>query len=101
VINKDLTFLLFHGIHLYTMMEKLHERVSVRAFFDGRGKIIPLSIYWMGRNLKLLKPDAIWREKIGNSLRSYFSVSDGVNRFILSFNHETLEWRIEEVYSAG
>jgi len=83
------------------MMEKLHERVSVRAFFDGRGKIIPLSIYWMGRNLKLSKPDAIWKEKIGNSLISYFSVSDGVNRFILSFNHETLEWRIEEVHSAG
>lgn len=78
-------------------MERIDKKVSITAKFTGNSSIYPLYMEYSGYTIKLKKPDAIWKERIGRNLITRFSVSDGVNRYILALNHETLEWKLETI----
>ncbi len=78
-------------------MKRLDQKVKVIAQFNGNGGVYPLYLDFSGSYIKLKKPDAIWKERVGRTLITHFSSSDGANRYILSFNHETLEWKLEEI----
>ena len=80
-------------------MERINKQVTVIAKFKGNSSLYPLYIEFSGSLIKLKKPDAVWKERIGRNLITRFSVSDGVNRYILALNHETLEWKLEVVIS--
>ncbi|MGB9823671.1 MAG: hypothetical protein ACPLN0_02850 [Candidatus Hydrothermia bacterium] len=80
-------------------MERINKRVTVIAKFNGSSSLYPLYMEFSGSLIKLKKPDAVWKERIGRNLITRFSVSDGVNRYILALNHETLEWKLEVIIS--
>lgn len=80
-------------------MEKVNKRVAVIAKFTERQGIYPIYLEYGGNIIKLKKPDALWRERIGRNLITRFSVSDGANRYILALDHETLEWKLETIIS--
>ncbi|MEO0238980.1 MAG: hypothetical protein ABIM45_03515 [candidate division WOR-3 bacterium] len=78
-------------------MENLNRKVNVIARFNGTGEVYPIYIEFSGSLVKLRKPDAVWKERVGRNLITRFSSSDGANRYILAFNHETLEWKLEGI----
>lgn len=80
-------------------MERIDKRVTVIAKFNGNSSFYPLYMEFSGSLIKFKKPDAVWKERIGRNLITRFSVSDGVNRYILALNHETMEWKLEVVIS--
>lgn len=82
------------GTRLYNM-ERIDKRVSVIVRFNGRGGVYPVYINLSGNYVKLKKPDAVWKERMGRNFITHFSTTDGINRYILALNHETLEWTLE------
>uniref|UniRef100_A0A7C2K413 Uncharacterized protein n=1 Tax=candidate division WOR-3 bacterium TaxID=2052148 RepID=A0A7C2K413_UNCW3 len=78
-------------------MEPLNQKINVIARFNSAGTVYPIYIELSGNLIKLKKPDAIWKERVGRNLITRFSSSDGANRYILAFNHETLEWKLEVI----
>lgn len=61
-----------------------------------KNKVIPLNFQWGGRIYDNLRLNLVYKERQGRTTLTYFCVDDGVNYFKLSFNGESLEWRVEE-----
>ncbi|MDI6851614.1 MAG: hypothetical protein QMD82_06755 [bacterium] len=78
-------------------METLNRKVNVIARFNSAGTVYPVYIEFSGNLIKLKKPDATWKERVGRNLITRFSSSDGINRYILALDHETLEWKLEGI----
>ena len=80
------------------MLEKVGERIEVEVDFLEK-RVVPRKFFWQNRVWEIKKIGLIHPSWQGRAKIYHFSVSDGVNFFRLSFNTDTLEWRLEEVYA--
>jgi hypothetical protein len=71
--------------------------ISVLASFSPPQKIRPLRFKWSGRLLEIKKITYSWMTKEGEAKIYHFSVSDGNTLYELSFNTNSLLWRLESL----
>lgn len=82
------------------MSEIINEQISVNFFSNHlKGTALPSSVYWRGRDYHITQVGLhhVFRE--GRVLIHVFSVTDGNNYFKLTFNSETLFWKLLEIDS--
>ncbi|MBI2028880.1 hypothetical protein HYT02_00490 [Candidatus Gottesmanbacteria bacterium] len=80
------------------MLTKIDERVSVKFVSSVlTNKVYPETIYWRGRVYKVSKVGLHHFYKHGRTLKHIFSVISGETAFRLSFDTESLQWKLEEV----
>ena len=80
------------------MLTKINEQVSVKLVSSVlTNTVYPETIYWRGRVYKIHKVGLHHFYREGRSLKHIFSVISGETAFRLSFDTETLQWRLEEV----
>ena len=82
------------------MFESINEKIKVLVEFDG-SKVMPKFIKWRNKTYRIEKLNMVHKERDGNDKIYYFSVSDNVNFFRLSFHTRDLGWIIEELYFEG
>jgi len=80
------------------MLEKVNEKIEVEVDFLKK-RVVPRKFFWAGRVYELKKITLVHFAWQGRVKVYYFSVSDGINFFRLSFNTDSLEWLLEEVYA--
>ncbi len=73
------------------------EPISVLALFEVTHKIKPLKFRWAGKTYNIKEITYSWRTKRGYSDILHFSVSDGNSLYQLSFDTNTLSWRLENI----
>lgn len=73
------------------------ETISVIASFGLPYKIKPLRFKWSGRLLEVKEITYTWKTREGKNNIYHFSVSDGGILYELSFNTDTLLWRLESL----
>lgn len=76
-------------------MEIINEPVSVVVSFSPSYKIKPIKFLWGKRIFKIKETTYQWKSSEGESVIYHFSVSDGMTLYELSFNADTLLWRLE------
>lgn len=76
-------------------LKELHQTIKVGAVFKG-GKIIPKWFVWEGRKYEIKEINYTWQDRQGREKLHYFSVTDGVNNYELSFNTEQTVWKLEQ-----
>ncbi len=76
-------------------------KLDVQAAFYKSGEIKPCIIRLKGHTFRIKKINHIWREKNGNGILTYFSLTDGINVFVVSFDHNNATWLLENVYMDG
>lgn len=69
------------------------ESLEVTARFV-KGKISPLFFVFHGARFKVENLHYVWRERKGNIILYFFSVSDARDRYCLCLNSETMAWRL-------
>lgn len=74
------------------------EKIKVGAVFDGN-LLKPKWFIYGGMRREVKEINYNWKSKKGETVLSYFSVSDGTATYLLSFNHTTLKWTLERVYA--
>jgi len=94
-------------MNMVVIYEKPREPVRVFVDFQmphlrkgavGRfGHVRPKAFLWGGKKYKIEKINLVFRKRRGDSYDVCFAVSDSANAFVLSYNPESLEWRLEEV----
>ena len=82
------------------MYETINEPINVLVAF-GQDQVRPLSFEWRNKEYQIDKVNLVHYKRVGNDKLYYFSVSDNVNYFKLSFNTKDFNWRLEELYSDG
>lgn len=82
------------------MLEKINETVEVLVKFKKQ-KVIPTQLHWQERVYVIKKVNLVHKNRDGNNLIYYFSVSDNTNFFRLAFFTKDLSWRLEELYYEG
>ncbi|MEK7094584.1 MAG: hypothetical protein AAB886_00555 [Patescibacteria group bacterium] len=78
--------------------ENINEPVEVRVDFCGL-RVLPRSMAWNGRVYDIRTMHSVHSINEGSTKRFFFSVSDNTNFFKLSFNTDTLEWRLIEMFA--
>ncbi|MCX5725699.1 MAG: hypothetical protein NT030_00710 [Candidatus Saganbacteria bacterium] len=78
------------------MAAEINENIQVGAIFRG-SKIRPAWFVWEGRKYAVKDVTYSWYARDGDVIHSFFSVSDGVNLFEISFNLSTLNWKLVSV----
>ncbi len=78
-------------------MEIIDEPVSVLASFGQSDKIKPIRFLWGKRVFNVKEVTYRWKSKEGKSAIYYFSVTDGRTLYKLSFNADSLLWKLEEL----
>lgn len=73
------------------------EPISVIASFGLPYKIKPVRFKWSGRLLEVKEITYTWTTKEGQSNIYHFSVSDGKTLYELSFDTNSLVWRIKNL----
>ncbi len=82
-------------------MVKIGEPVEVLVQFGG-GKARLVRFLWKNQVIKVEKVTGCWRRKEGASETILWSgVSQDGDYFEVSFNTQSLVWRLEEVETAG
>jgi hypothetical protein len=76
----------------------IEEVIKVGAVFENN-VIRPKWFVWSGVRRDVKEINYNWKSRTGNTLISYFSVYDGSAHYLLSFNHTTLEWKLEKQYA--
>lgn len=76
----------------------IEQSVKVGAVFDG-AQLRPKWFIWKNMRREIKGVNYKWESKTGNTLLSHFSVYDGSAHYLLSFNHTTLEWKLEKLYA--
>ena len=76
---------------------RLREDISVVASFGRPYKVQPVRFRWNGRLLEVREVTYKWTTMEGRAVVHHFAVSDGDNAYELSFNSQTLLWRVEGV----
>lgn len=79
------------------MLEKVNEKIEVEVDFLKK-RTVPRKFFWQGRVYNLKKITLVHSFWQGRAKIYHFSVSDGINFFRLSFNTDSLEWRLEEIF---
>ena len=71
------------------------EQVKVGAVFAGAA-VRPRWFDHHRRRHEVREITYQWRSRAGDAVLLHFAVSDGTNLFELSFNQQSLEWRLEK-----
>lgn len=77
----------------------INESIEVGAAFRKSG-VLPRWFVWQGRKYPVQQITYMWRERLGEALLSYFTVTDGATSFEISLNHLTLSWTLEKTILA-
>lgn len=80
------------------MHEKYDDPIETLVRFKD-GQVLPCVFRWQGRVYHIEKINMIHKERAGNDMVYYFSVSDKANFFRLAFFTRNLSWRMEEVFN--
>lgn len=62
-------------------------------------KAIPYAFIWNNRKVKVKDINLVHESRDGRAKLVHFAVSDHANAYKLTFNTDTLKWRLEDVYS--
>ena len=76
---------------------RIREDISGVASFGRPYKVRPVRFRWNGRLLEVQEVTYKWTTMEGRAVVHHFAVSDGDNAYELSFNSQTLLWRVEGV----
>jgi len=79
------------------MATEINEKIQVGAIFRG-SKIRPAWFVWEGRKYVVKDVTYSWYARDGNVTYCHFSVTDGANLFEISFNLNTVEWRLNKIW---
>lgn len=79
------------------MYEEIDELVEVVAVFC-QGQAFPHSFKWKERKYVVEQINLEHQEKQGRSTLFCYSVSAGGNSYELSFNNESLVWKLERIW---
>ena len=79
------------------MQQEINESIAVVAIFKN-GKLVPHSFSWQGRKYRIDKISLEHQEKRGTATLFCFSVSASGNTYELSFNNQTLVWKLEKIW---
>jgi hypothetical protein len=71
------------------------ETISVLASFSAGMK--PLQFKWSGRIIKVKEITYTWKSREGQKERFHYSVTDGDSLYELSFDAQSLLWRLERL----
>lgn len=71
--------------------------VTVLAAFDPSYCLKPLRFKWSGRSIKVEEITYTWKSKDGRKVIHHFSLTDGNTLYELSFDNESLVWRLENL----
>lgn len=86
---------------LSSMAEPINESVSVDLLSNHiKRKSYPYVLHWRGRRYTIIKVGLHHTTRDGRTLIHIFSVSDGTTFFRLSFDTDTLGWKLLEVDSS-
>lgn len=77
----------------------LNINVKVGAIFKNGG-VFPRWFLYHGKKIAIKEITYSWKKKVGDSIFLYFSVTDGINLYNLSFQPERLAWSLEAVEDA-
>ena len=75
-------------------MEIIDEPVSVTASFDPSCKIKPAKFLWGKRTFAIKEITYRWKSSEGKTVMLHFSVTDGSTLYQISFNPDSLLWRL-------
>jgi len=73
------------------------ETVHVVASFGLPYKIKPVRFLWSGRLLEVREITYTWKSKEGKKDIYHFSVTDGKSLYELTFDTDSLLWRLENL----
>lgn len=79
------------------MYASINEPIQVGVVFKN-GQIVPRVFLWQGKKFKVENLDMVHNGKVGSAKIYYFSVSNKMGAYKISFNNQTLVWRLEQVY---
>ncbi|MEW6419356.1 MAG: hypothetical protein AB1480_14790 [Nitrospirota bacterium] len=71
--------------------------ISVIASFGPPYKIRPVRFKWNGRLFEVKEITYSWQTKEGQKKKYHFSVTDGKTLYELSFDTNSLLWRMEKL----
>jgi hypothetical protein len=78
----------------------INQSVSATLQYNAHShKSIPTRIIWQGREYNITKLGYHHTVRQGRTVVHIFSVANENTSFRLSLNSETLEWRLEEVFT--
>jgi hypothetical protein len=76
-------------------MMYIGEKVNVLASFAGG--IRPIKFKWSGRLIPVKEVTYTWKSREGKANIHHFSVTDGTSLYELSFDSQSLIWRLENL----
>jgi len=76
---------------------RLKEDISVVASFGRPYKVRPVRFRWNGRLLEVKEVTYRWSTMEGRAVVHHFAVTDGNSAYEITFNSQTLLWRIESM----
>ena len=82
-------------------MKKLQKQKRypvVYATFYPDGHIVPRYIKYRGVVFKTREIRHVWKERHGENITIYFSLTDGLNGLILSYTLPHNIWKVEETF---
>lgn len=80
------------------MTETINESVSVNLWSSHRRKsAVPWLLSWRGRRYRITQVGLHHTYREGRTLIHVFTVTDGVTGFRLTFDTETLSWKLTDV----
>lgn len=78
-------------------MEIIDEPISVIASFAPAYKLRPLRFLWGKRTLVIKEITYRWKSSEGKTVLHHFSVTDGSTLYQISFNPDSLLWRLNSL----
>ncbi|MFQ5646927.1 MAG: hypothetical protein ACE5GM_08365 [bacterium] len=76
------------------MVVEVKELVEVGAIFANKAKMKPVWFKWKHLPYKITKVLYTWSDRKGRTVSDHYSVTDDMNVYHLSYNKETLQWRL-------
>lgn len=76
---------------------QIGDTISVLASFGMPYRIKPLKFNWSGRLLEVREITYTWKTREGQNEIYHFSVTDGKTLYELSFDTDSLIWKIENL----
>ena len=82
------------------MSASIDQPIKAGVVFN-RGAIKPAWFIWSGRRYDVREVTQRWQTTEGRAMILHLGVTDGANLFELTFNQETLTWRLASIEAAG
>ncbi len=73
---------------------KIGSRIKACAVFEA-GSVKPAWFEWDKKKIIVKETTFFWKTKEGDAVVMHFSVTDGATYFELSFDQQSLEWKLE------